>query len=190
MKKTDEQLVKDYLDGDKDVFNEIVNRYLKLVYKFVYRLIGNEKEAEDISQVIFLKTWKNIRKFDTEKTFKTWIFSIAKNTSIDYLRKRKDIPMSLFDNEQGGNVIEDNLTSEEPDASEIFSLAQDKNQVQAIMNKLSIIQKEVIILKYVNEMSLSEIAVILDIPVDTAKSHHRRALIKMRSLLLAPKLSK
>ena len=53
MNRTDEQLVKDYLDGDKTAFTEIVNRYLKPIYNFSYRLIGNEKEAEDVSQEVF-----------------------------------------------------------------------------------------------------------------------------------------
>lgn len=190
MNKTDEQLVKDYLDGDKAVFTEIVNRYLKLIYNFSYRLVGNEKEGEDISQEVFLKVWKNIKKFDTNKSFKTWIFSIAKNTSIDYLRKRKNIPMSIFDNEDGGNIIEDSLKDEEPRADQIFALAQDKKDVEKILTELSVVQKEVIILKYVNEMSLPQIAEIMDISINTAKSHHRRALIKMKKLLSAPVLSK
>ncbi len=183
MNKTDEQLVKDYLNGDKNSFTEIVNRYLKSIYNFSYRLIGGQKEAEDTTQEVFLKTWKNIKKFDTKKNFKTWVFSIAKNTCIDYLRKRKDIPMSMFDNEDGGNVIEDNLIDVELKADELFALAQNKKHIETIMSGLSITQKEVIVLKYVNEMSLSEVAEIMNIPTDTAKSHYRRALIKMRKLL-------
>ena len=192
MNRTDEQLIKDYLSGDENAFTEIINRYLKLIYNFTYRLVGNKHSAEDISQEVFLKAWKNIKKFDSEKSFKTWIFSIAKNTSIDHLRKRKDIPISMFDNEDTGNVIEDNLKDEEPKADELFALAQNKEQVKKIVGELSIIQREVIILKYSNEMSLSEVAEIMKIPIDTAKSHHRRALIKMRKLIgsYAPKLSK
>ena len=190
MQNSDEEIILEYLNGNKDSFDEIVSRYLKLIYNFVYRLIGNEKEAEDISQIVFLKTWKNIKKYNTEKSFKTWIFSIAKNTCIDYLRKSKDVPMSIFDNEDGGNILEDNLKDEEPKADEIFALAQNKKQVDIALTKLSIIQKEIIILKYVNEMSLSEIAEVINIPINTAKSHHRRALLKMKNLLDAPKLSK
>ncbi len=176
----DKEIIINYLNGDKNAFTEIVNRYLKLIYNFTYRFIGNDKIAEDITQEVFLKAWKNIKKFDVEKSFKTWIFSIAKNTSIDYLRKRKDIPMSVFDNEEGGNIIEDNLKDGELKADEIFALSQDKKQVEKAMTELTIAQKEVIILRYVNEMSFMEIAEIMDIPVDTAKSHNRRALIKMK----------
>jgi len=183
MNETDKQLVENYLNGDKIAFTEIVNRYLTLIYNFTYRLVGNEKVSEDLTQEVFLKAWKNIKKFDTDKSFKTWIFTIAKNTSIDFLRKRKDVPMSTFDNDEGENIIENNLKDEEPDAIEIFTSAQNKKQVENILKELSVVQKEVIVLKYVNEMSLSEIAEIMNIPIDTAKSHHRRALIRMKKAL-------
>ena len=191
MQKNDEEIIIDYLNGDKEAFTEIVNRYLKSIYNFAYRLVGNEKNAEDISQEVFLKVWKNIKKFDTEKSFKTWIFSIAKNASIDYLRKRKDIPMSVFENEDGGNAVADNLKDEELKADELFILAQNKKQVEKAVDELTLIQKEVIIFKYVNDMSLTEIAEIMNIPENTAKSHHRRALMKMKDILNnAPELSK
>jgi RNA polymerase sigma-70 factor (ECF subfamily) len=194
MQKSDQEIIIEYLEGDKNSFTEIVNRYLKLIYNFVYRLIGNEKVAEDITQEVFLKVWKSIKKFDKEKSFKTWIFSIAKNTTIDYLRKRKDVPMSLFDNDEGENFLEDNLIDIELRPDEIFALAQDKKQIDTVMKELSIVQKEVIILKYGNEMSLSEVSEIMNMPKDTVKSHHRRALIKLKKLLEtrenAPKLSK
>jgi RNA polymerase sigma-70 factor, ECF subfamily len=188
MKKSDEEIIIDYLNGDRDAFNEIVNRYLKAIYNFTYRFVRDEKTAEDITQETFLKTWKNLKKFKMKKSFKTWIFSIAKNTSIDHLRKRKDVQISAFDNEEGGNFIEDNLKDVELKPDEIFALSQDKKQIEKIISELSIVQKQVIILKYTNEMPLSEIAEIMDIPIDTAKSHHRRALLRMRKLLSAPKL--
>ncbi|WP_420266683.1 RNA polymerase sigma factor [Candidatus Magnetominusculus dajiuhuensis] len=190
MKKSDEEIIIDYLNGDKNSFNEIITRYLKMIYNFCYRLIGNEKTAEDITQEVFLKVWKNIKKFDIKKSFKTWIYSIAKNSCIDYLRKRKDIPMSAFDDEDGENIIENNLTDEELKPDEIFVQTQNKKLIEHIMAELSVVQKEVIILKYVNDMSLSEIANIMDIPIDTVKSHHRRALIKMKKSVNAPKLSR
>ena len=192
MEKTDTQLIEDYLNGDKNVFDEIVNRYLKTVYNFVYRLVGNTKEAEDITQEVFLKVWKNLKKFDREKSFKTWIFSIAKNTAIDFLRKRKDIPISFFDNDDEENFLENTLIDEEPLADKVIELEYNKKEIEKVMLDLTVVQREVIILKYLNEMSLSEVSEIMNIPKETVKSHHRRALIKMKKKLesSAPKLSK
>ena len=193
MYTTDEELVKVYLDGDKENFDEIVNRYLKMIYNFIYRFVGNQKTAEDITQEVFLKVWKNIKKYNLEKSFKTWIFTVAKNTAIDFLRKRKDIPMSSFDNENGGNIIEDSLTDEELRADEIYIMAENKKLIENVLTKLTAIQKEIMIMKYVSGLSLFEVAEILQMSKDTVKSHHRRALLRMKKLLEgehAPKLSK
>jgi RNA polymerase sigma-70 factor (ECF subfamily) len=186
--QTDEEIIISYLNGNKDSFTEIVNRYIKIIYNFIYRLIGNEKVAEDLTQEVFLKAWKNIKGFDTEKSFRTWIFSIARNTAIDYLRKRKDVPISAFDTEDEENIIENTLIDEELKPDEIYALSENKIHIEKILNELTIIQKQVVLLKYMNEMSLSEVAEVMKIPLDTAKSHHRRALSKLRKH--APKLSK
>ncbi len=193
MNKSDLEIIIEYLNGDKDVFTEIVNRYLKMIYNFIYRFVGNQKTAEDITQEVFLKVWKNIKKYNLEKSFKTWIFTVAKNTAIDFLRKRKDIPMSSFDNENGGNIIEDSLTDEELRADEIYIMAENKKLIENVLTKLTAIQKEIMIMKYVSGLSLFEVAEILQMSKDTVKSHHRRALLRMKKLLEgehAPKLSK
>ena len=190
MDDKDLNLICNYLNGDKSSFDSLVDVYLKTIFNFTYRITGNEKDAEDITQEIFLKVWKNINKFNIEKSFKTWIFSIAKNTCIDYLRKRKDIPMSVFDDEDGGNLIQDNLESEEPSSEEKIILKENKKMIDETLKELSIIQREIIVMKYVNELSLSEVADIMNMSKDTVKSHHRRALLKMRDSLSAPKLKK
>ena len=64
MNKSDLEIIIEYLNGDKDVFTEIVNRYLKMIYNFIYRFVGNQKTAEDITQEVFLKVWKNIKKYN------------------------------------------------------------------------------------------------------------------------------
>ena len=69
MQKNDEEIIVDYLNGDKVAFTEIVNRYLKPIYNFSYRLIGNEKVSEDITQEVFLKAWKNIKRFRRESGY-------------------------------------------------------------------------------------------------------------------------
>ncbi len=190
MDDKDLKLICNFLNGDRSSFDSLVDIYLKTIFNFTYRIIGDEKDAEDITQEIFLKVWKNIKKFNIEKNFKTWIFSIAKNTCIDYLRKRKDIPMSVFDDEDGGNFIQDNLESEEPSSEEKIILKENKKMIDETLKELSIIQREIIVMKYVNELSLSEVADIMNMSKDTVKSHHRRALLKMRDSLSAPKLKK
>jgi len=184
---SDIELIESYFNGDENAFAEIVNRYFKSIYNFSFRLVGNTKDAEDITQDVFVKVWKNIKKFDTSKNLKTWIFTIARNTCVDYLRKKKDIPISFFDTEEGGNYMEDTLQDEGILADKAFDVFKDKKAVEKALNKISIIQREVITLKYVNEMSLTEVSEILNLSRETVKSHHRRALLKLRDILSAPK---
>ena len=91
----DKILIQQYLKGDEKSLEILIARYLKPIYSFVYKNVGNPSEAEDITQEVFIKIWKNIKKFDQNKNFKPWIFQIAKNTSIDFLRKKKSIPFSF-----------------------------------------------------------------------------------------------
>lgn len=92
----DEILIKKYLQGDEKSLEILIQRYLKPIYSFIYRFIGNKQDAEDVTQEVFVKAWRNFKKFDQEKKFKTWIFSIAKNTAIDFLKKRRQFRFLSF----------------------------------------------------------------------------------------------
>jgi len=85
----DSQLVQKYLSGDEESLKLLIRNYLKPVFSFVYHFVNNPAEAEDIAQDVFVKMWKNLKKFDQQKKFKTWLFAIAKNTALDYLKKKK-----------------------------------------------------------------------------------------------------
>ena len=181
----DNNLIQKYLDGDDKAFSLIVDFYLKPILNFSYKLVGNKKDAEDVTQEVFLKVWKNIKNFDIEKNFKTWILAITRNTCVDFLRKKKEIPFSKFDNEEGDNILEDNLIDNGLKPDEVFLLTENKEMIENTLSKISFIQKEVVILRYMNEMTFDEISEILNIPLNTVKSHHNRALIKMKSILSA-----
>ena len=87
--ESDKQLIINYLKGDEKSLELLIQSYLKPIYSFVYRCTGNTQDAEDVTQEVFVKVWRNLKKFDQRKSFKTWIFAIAKNTAFDHLKKRK-----------------------------------------------------------------------------------------------------
>jgi RNA polymerase sigma-70 factor (ECF subfamily) len=107
----DKKLIQQYLKGDEKSLEVLIAKYLKLIYSFVYKNVGDQASAEDITQESFIKVWKNIKKFDQKKNFKPWLFQIAKNTSIDFLRKKKSIPFSRFENEKGQNVMVESIVA-------------------------------------------------------------------------------
>ena len=95
MNITDEQLVAQYLKGDEKSLELLIQKYLNPIYSFVLQYTKERDEAEDLTQEVFVKVWKNINKFKSEYKFKTWLFTIAKNTSLDFLKKKKVVSTQL-----------------------------------------------------------------------------------------------
>ncbi|MCX6736293.1 MAG: sigma-70 family RNA polymerase sigma factor [Candidatus Parcubacteria bacterium] len=186
MERDDRQLIASAIVGDDDAFAFLVHRHLPAVYNFAYRF-GGKEEADDIAQETFFKIWKNLKKFRPEENFKTWMFSIARNTTIDHMRKKRDITFSNFENADGENFFEETLTDTEPLADEIFARAEKEKHLEKFLAELPPLYREVLILHYQNNFTFEEIGQILKKPIHTVKSQHRRALEQLRGLFSAPK---
>ncbi len=188
-KLKDEELVFHYTENeDQSAFTELVNRYLKPVYNFSLRLCGNPKDAEEITQESFVKLWKNISKFRRGEKFKTWLYTIVRNTTIDWMRKKKSILFSEFENNDGDNFLEDTIIDTEKTAHELFELSEHKILVEKILGELTVQYREVLLLRYHEQLDFEEIGKMLKKSVNTVKSQHRRALILLRKKLAhAPK---
>jgi RNA polymerase sigma-70 factor (ECF subfamily) len=183
MEYSDQQLIADYLKGNEESLEILIKRYLKPIYSFVYRYIGNKQEAEDIAQEVFIKTWRNLKRFNQNKNFKTWIFTIAKNTSIDWLRKKKSVPLSYFENEEGENALAKTLRNPAPLPDEIIEQTNIRELLNAAVNQLAPKYRMVLLLRYNDHFTFKEIGKILGQPLNTVKSQHRRALIKLKKIL-------
>ncbi|PIT90112.1 hypothetical protein COU23_00355 [Candidatus Kuenenbacteria bacterium CG10_big_fil_rev_8_21_14_0_10_36_11] len=179
----DSQLVQKYLSGDEESLKLLIRNYLKPVFSFVYHFFNNHAEAEDIAQDVFVKMWKNLKKFDQQKKFKTWLFAIAKNTALDYLKKKKFLLFSEFINADGENILEETLTDINPLPDEIFEQADLAQTLEKIFDKLPAHYRVVLDLYYQKSFNLREIAEILGKQKNTIKSWHRRALIKLKEKL-------
>ncbi|MFA5087376.1 MAG: RNA polymerase sigma factor [Candidatus Paceibacterota bacterium] len=180
---TDEQLVEKYLQGEKQALDFLIARYLKPIYGFAYSYCGNSAEAEDITQEAFVKIWKNIKKFDQKKKFKPWLFEIAKNTAIDFSRKKKSIPFSRFENDKGENVLLETLRDKAPLPLAACERKDMISRVADAINKLSIKYKEVVLMRLNEQLTFQEIANILGESVDTIKSRYRRAIMELKQTL-------
>lgn len=178
---TDEELVGRYISGDKKSLEFLISKYLKQIYNFSYGYVNNPQDAEDITQESFVKVWKNIRRFDRKKKFRTWIFEIAKNTSIDYCRKKKVIPFSRFENESGKNKLVDSLIDKSID-DDFFETKDMKESMRSFIDKLPSKYKKVVILRLDNDYTFKEVSDILGEPLNTVKSIYRRAIIKLKKM--------
>ncbi|MDD3101948.1 MAG: sigma-70 family RNA polymerase sigma factor [Patescibacteria group bacterium] len=189
----DEQLVKKYLKGDEKSLEILIQQYLKPVYNFIYHYVNSASDAEDITQEVFVKMWRNLKKpalslskgFDPEKgKLKTWLFSIAKNASIDFLRRKKTLSFSVFTDEKGDNIITDTLKDSSLLPDEIF---EQKNATQSLFSaikKLSPKYRLVLDKHYNDDLTFREIAQSLNEPLHTIKSRYRRALISLKKFLV------
>jgi len=166
---------------ESQIFEILVKENLKPVLNFIYQLTGDQIIAEDLVQETFLKAWKNIKKYDQEKNFKTWLFVIAKNTTYDYFKKKKSIPFSYFENEHGYNTLQ-NIGVEDNMEKAIDEKINFK-KLEKILEQVPIKSREVLYLCYKEDFTLQEISEILGESYNTIKSRHSRGLSVLRKYL-------
>lgn len=182
----DAQLIASFINGNGESFAALVDRHMPMVYKFAYRYVGNADAANDVAQEAFIKVWKNIRKFDPEKNFRTWLLTIVKNTALDAVKKKKAVLFSKV--EEGEGDLDTFLApyvegSDLPD--ELLQKKQDRDGLERMLQELNPSYRSVLLLRYVEHLKFREIADALQEPIDTIKSKHRRALIQLRRLFAA-----
>ncbi|MCO4852179.1 RNA polymerase sigma factor SigW [Bacillus vallismortis] len=176
--------IKQVKKGDQNAFADIVDIYKDKIYQLCYRMLGNVHEAEDIAQEAFIRAYVNIDSFDTNRKFSTWLYRIATNLTIDRIRKKK--PDYYLDAEVAGTegltmysqIAADGVLPEDAVVSLELS-----NTIQQKILKLPDKYRTVIVLKYIDELSLIEIGEILNIPVGTAKTRIHRGREALRKQL-------
>lgn len=179
--KSDEQLISAYIQGDEKALETLIKRYLPLIYGFARKYTGNPETAADIAQETFVKTWKNIHKFSRDGKFRPWIFTIAKNTALDWLRKREDLPLSTFEDKNTGEIKLEFAAEESLSAA--LDLRQEARKAKEILNKLPEKYRTVVSLREEEQLTFKEIASILKEPLNTVKSRYRRAIRAAREEL-------
>ena len=179
----DNDLVAAARHDDEAAFKILVDRYLPNVYGFCVRYTGNPSDAEDAAQEAFLKAWRHLGRFNTQKSFKTWLFAIAKNSATDIMRKRRSVNISQFDTADDSNVLIDTLADPEPLPEELFERASLAEDVRGALTFLKPRDQTILELRYVEDLSFEDIARVLHMSPNTVRSLHRRALIALRKVL-------
>lgn len=172
----DYELIKKVLSGDNDAFSEIVNRYKNLVYSVILRMINDYEEANDISQEVFIKVYRNLDKYQPEYKFSTWIMRITTNHVIDYLRKKKQETVNIDD-------VDYELSSSSNPEREYIEKEQGDTFIKAI-NKLPDMYKMPIVLYHIKRFSYQEIADMLNIPLSKVKNRIFRGRRLLKDILM------
>ncbi len=183
---TDEELLKKVKDGDDSAFKDLTNRYIKHIFNFVMQYVRIREDAEDVVQDTFFKTWKHLHRFKDGMKFKPWLFTIARNTSLDFIKKKKAISFSDMNTDNDGDEINfsDTIVDTEPLPSEIFADKELALELKRAMSSLHPDHKTVLILHYHQEMTFEEISEIMKKPMNTVKSWHHRSLEKVKTKLM------
>ena len=171
MCETESQLIAEAKAGNKEAFSELVEKYQKPVFSVCYRMLGTPTAAEDAAQEAFIRAYQALDRYDPERSFATWILSIASNYSIDQLRKKKVTILSMDSEKHAW------LAPPDPGPSpEKAALDKEKNAlVQAILADLAETDRAAVVLQYWHDYSYEEIAATLDLSSSAVKSRLFRA---------------
>lgn len=177
--ESDAGLVRLALDGDGMAFEHLFNRYRDSLYKLYIQRIGNNEDIDDLLQEIFVKVFIGMERYDHNYTFGQWIYTIARNTFIDYVRKRKD-SISIDNLPAAGALSSSGYV---PSPEEKVINMQQRTQLEHYMNRLSAQYRKLITLRFFKEYSYEEIASELGIPLGTVKTQIHRARAQLCSYI-------
>ena len=180
---TDEDLALACKKHNEQAFAELMKRYVKQIYNFSRQYIRTSEDAEDVAQDTFFKVWKYIGQYSAGRKFRPWLFTIARNTALDFIKKKKALSFSDLDDDENDLRFADTLEDTEPLAPELFEAAEISGKLTAILEQIHPEHRAVLMMHYREGMTFEEIAVVVGKPMNTLKSWHRRALIKLKSLL-------
>ncbi len=174
----DYELVLDALKGNRDAYAELMKNYKDSLYFMLLKMTNNATDAEDLTIEAFGKAFKNIQSYSPNYAFSTWLFKIATNNAIDFIRKKKQRTLSIdkpISSDDDGPDISQNIDSGGLDPEETVINEQKIQLMRSIVDKLKPHYRTLVELRYFKEYSYEEIAEELDLPLGTVKAQLFRA---------------
>jgi len=175
-RKEDRHLIHAALKGDQAAFKRLMKKYHDQISNLIFRIIHRREQVEDLTQEVFIKAFASLKSFNEEYAFSTWLYKIATNSSIDYIRKKK---LSTFSIDKPISMEESDSTYELPDSTyepdKHIIQRQRYHIIQEAINRLPEKYKRVIIMRHTEERDYTEIAKMLKLPIGTVKAHIFRA---------------
>lgn len=183
--RSDKEIVWEVLNGNQDLFAVLVARYEKPIFNYVYGMVRHRQDAEDLTQEAFVKAFFALKTYKDAFEFSTWMYRIARNVCLDYFRKQKI--RSFFSlntpvGEEKEDEVEDFLPGDK-DPEEGVLEGETLEQVLQAVGKLPWKFREVIVLRYIEELPYEEIAQVLGVPIGTVKTYLHRAKEKLKEIL-------
>ncbi len=180
---TDAILVEAFLKGDDEALRFLYERHIPGVYNFIARTAPPEVDVEDIVQEAFIKAWRSLKGFKREKNFKTWIFTIAKNTLLDRLKSNRTISFSLLEEGMGDDGPAFDPVDRRPLPDEVLQMFESDKYASELLGNLKPPSRAVVVMHVLEDLSFREIGEVLGEPMDTVKTRYRRAIQELARLL-------
>lgn len=172
----DYELVQKALQGDEKAFARLLSRYKDTIYFMLLKMLNNRSDAEDLTIEAFGKAFKNLHQYSPTYAFSTWLFKIASNNCIDFLRKRKGITISIESDDEHSEMSEvSRIKSKDLNPEEKLIRKQKAILLQKVVRRLKPHYQKLVELRYFREMSYEEIAEELNLPLGTVKAQLFRA---------------
>jgi RNA polymerase sigma factor (sigma-70 family) len=174
----DYNLVRNAIDNkSQKAYAELLERYRDSIFFMLLKMVGSKDDADDLTIEAFGKAFKKLDQYTPNYAFSTWLFKIASNNCIDFIRKRKKNTFSMnrtIENDEGGD-LELDIPSDELDPEQVFMKAQKIEMMHNVVNQLKPRYRDLVELRYFKEFSYEEIAQELQIPIGTVKAQLFRA---------------
>jgi len=188
MEVTDAAVVAQVLAGDRDAFRVLVERHSRSIYRVVYRMTGNQQDAEELVQEVLLRAYKSLGRFEMRSNFSTWLYRIAINRTLDFLSARKTQMQSqdafqIADDPNPEDNRQVRVPSPSPDPERIVLSGEVKNHVAQAMTLLTPVERVAFIMRHMEGRSIEEIGQALNLKASAAKNSVFRAVHKLRQQL-------
>ena len=168
----DDELVRAFVDGSEEAFKELVRRYQRPLYRFVWRHVRNHTESADLCQEIFLKLFLKAGSFRGDSSFRTWLYQMAVNECRNHFRSRGREPLD--------DVEVEALQFVDMRSSDTAEAMEDAQRVRAAVESLPPKQRDTLELRFYKDCTFAEIAQIMSCPIGTAKANYHHAIVSLR----------
>jgi RNA polymerase sigma-70 factor (ECF subfamily) len=177
-------LVEEARKGNEKAFAKLMNRYRDSIYYMLLKMVSNQSDAEDLTIEAFGKAFRNLDSYTPKFAFSTWLFTIATNNCVDFIRKKQMSPAPFDSYQDTIDNVTVNIQSDLPDPEESLINHQKIAALKDIVNQLKPRYRSLIQLRYYKEYSYEEIAAELKIPIGTVKAELFRAKTLLYNILI------
>ncbi len=172
--ETDAYLVRECLDGDKQAFGILVDRYQRVLFNVALKIVRDSDDAADVAQSVFVKAYENLARYNPRYKFYSWIYRMTVNTSLNFAKRHSRLTSLETDVVQSAAVSADD-----------YVMSDVKDRVEEAMFELSPEDRALLSLKYTAELSYRDIAFVFEVPEKTVKSRLYTARQRLKDTLMA-----